>query len=108
MTSQQEVGQSAVSLTYNTSNATVATATNGTSHTTSYGYDTHGNLTTITPPVPLGQTTLTYDAVSRIATVTDGKNQRTTYTYDGDDRVTKITYNDGSSVTYTYDANGNL
>jgi RHS repeat-associated protein len=105
--SQQETGQAPVSFTYN-ANGTIATATNGNGHTTAYGYDTNGNLTTITPPAPLGQTTLTYDSVSRIATVKDGKNQTTTYTYDGLDRVTKITYNDNSTVTYVYDANGNL
>lgn len=107
LTSQQETGQAAVSLTYN-ANGTVATATNGNGAATSYGYDPKGNLTSVTPPGPLGTTTLTYDSLSRIATVKDGKAQTTTYAYDGLDRVTKITYSDFSTVTYSYDANGDL
>jgi RHS repeat-associated protein len=104
--SQQAPGGATVSFTYNP-DGTVATSTSGNGNVTSYGYDAHGNPTSITPPAPLGQTTITYDALSRIATVKDGKNQTTSYTYDGLDRVTKITYNDATTVTYTYDGNGN-
>jgi RHS repeat-associated protein len=107
LTSQIESGHPGVSFTYN-ANGTVATATNRNGNVTSYGYDANGNLTSITPPAPLGQTTMTYDALSRIATVKDGKGQTTTYTYDGLDRVTKLTYNDNSTVTYVYDADGNM
>jgi RHS repeat-associated protein len=104
---RQEDNQAAVSFTYN-ANGTIATATTGGGGVTSYGYDARGNLTSVTPPAPLGQTALTYDALSRIATVRDGKTQTTSYTYDALDRVTKITYSDNSTVAYTYDGNGDV
>ena len=77
--------------------------------TTSYGYDTAGNLKQITPPMPLGSTTLTYTlSLSRVATVTDAKGKTRTLSYDNLDRVTKITYSDGSYVGLVYDKDGNL
>jgi RHS repeat-associated protein len=89
--------------------------------TTTYSYDTSGNLAKITPPAPIGATTLTVDADSRIRTVTDGRAIATVYTYDSDGRIVQIR-DDGSTsatcsssdaaaskcVSYTYDADGNL
>lgn len=89
--------------------------------TTSYGYDSSGNLTSVTPPAPGGASTITVDADSRVKTVTDGRAIKTVYTYDGDDRIVQIR-NDGSTsttcsstdaaaskcVSYTYDADGNV
>lgn len=77
-------------------------------HTTSYGYSSAGDLTSVTPPSPLGATTTGYDAVSRPTSVTDGKNQTTQYQYDAMDRVIKETHPDSSTTTYTYDADGNM
>jgi RHS repeat-associated protein len=95
-----------VNLTYN-SNGTTATSTDGNGHATSYGY-TGGNLTSVTPPAPLGAEAFTYDGINRIKTATDGKNQTTSYTYDTLDRVATVTFQDGSLTSYTYDDNGNL
>ncbi|MEJ7791974.1 MAG: DNRLRE domain-containing protein [Gaiellaceae bacterium] len=92
--------------TYNT-NGTIATATDFKGNVTGYGYDSKGNLTSADRPAPLGDITLTYDTLSRIATVRDGKAQLTTYTYDLLDRITQIQYQDGSLISYSYDANGN-
>ncbi len=86
----------------------------GNGGTTSYGYDGNGNLTTITPPTPLGSTVITVDSVSRVATVTDGKGQKSTYGYDSLDRVSQILYggatqctpSTGNCITYVYDADG--
>lgn len=89
--------------------------------TTSYGYDSAGNLASVTPPAPIGATTITVDGDSRVRTVTDGRSIDTVYTYDGDNRIVQIR-NDGSTsatcsasdatagkcVSYTYDADGNL
>lgn len=85
----------------------VASSTDPDGHLTSYGYDANDNLTSITPPTPLGQSRITYDGLSRISTVTDGKGQLTAYIYDALDRATKVSYADGSSVSDVYDADGN-
>ena len=84
-------------------------------HRTSYAYDSHGNLTSINPPAPLGSTSIVPDALSRSQQVTDGKGQLDTYTFDPLDRVTQIlfagttTCNTGSTcIKYTYDGDGNL
>jgi RHS repeat-associated protein len=87
----------------------------GNGGTTSYGYDSNGNLTSVVPPSPAGATTSTVDALSRVLSVTDGKAQKTTYSYDTLDRVTQILYNGattctpstGNCITYVYDADGN-
>ena len=52
----------------------VCTTRDPNGHTTTYGYDgtTKGNLTSVTPPSPLGATAITYDSLSRVSTVTDG------------------------------------
>jgi RHS repeat-associated protein len=80
----------------------------GAGHTTTYGYDANGNLDKITPELPLGATTLTYDGLSRISTIQDGKSQTRTFSYDPLDRITQIAYSNGATIGYTYDANGNL
>ena len=100
----------------------VCTSTDPDGHTTTYGYDgtTKGNLTSITPPSCSGcpgATAITYDSLSRVASVTDGKSQKTTYSYDAMDRVLQILYcgtgtcpspSSTNSINYTYDADGNL
>jgi RHS repeat-associated protein len=90
------------------SRGNVTSVTDGNNNPTIYTYDANkANLITITPPGPLGKTDITYDGLSRIATVRDGLGQLRTYTYDPLDRITKILFSDGSSVNYTYDAAGN-
>jgi RHS repeat-associated protein len=79
----------------------------GAGHITRYGYDANGNLDTITPELPLGATTMTYDNLSRLHTTRDGKGQTRTYTYDPLDRITQIAYSNGATIGYQYDANGN-
>ena len=69
--------------------------------TTSFGYDGDGNLTSVTPPSPLGAVAITYDANSRVDTVTDGKGQVTAYTYDNLDHITLVSMDDGSDVYFT-------
>lgn len=87
----------------------------GNSNDTTYSYDSGGNLTSVTPPSPLSGETITYDSLSRLATVTDGKGQKTSYSYDNLDRVTQILYggattctpSTGRCISYGYDADGN-
>ena len=61
-------------------------------NTTTYGYDTKGNVTSVTPPAPQSAETLTYDSLSRVASITDGDGNKTTYTYDAMDRLTQVLY----------------
>jgi RHS repeat-associated protein len=75
---------------------------------TDHGYDADGNLTSIDYPGPRGTETLTYDALSRVATRTDGKGQTTTFTYDAMDRLDTTTFQGGSVVNNDYDKDGNL
>ncbi|HWG98468.1 MAG TPA: RHS repeat-associated core domain-containing protein [Pilimelia sp.] len=75
---------------------------------TNYSYDGKGNLTKVDNPAPLGDITITPDALSRMKDRTDGKGQKTVYEYDDLDRLKKITYQDYRTVEYTYDPDGNL
>jgi RHS repeat-associated protein len=92
--------------TYN-QNGTMATARDQRLNVTSYSYDVKGNRTGVNYPDPLGDESYTYDALSRMRTMTDGKGQTRTFDYDPLDRIVKVTFSDGSSVSYTYDENGN-
>jgi RHS repeat-associated protein len=85
----------------------VCTATDGNGKVTSYAY-TNGNLTTVTPPAPLGSTSYSYDAVGRVTSVTDGNGDTTTYAYDAADRVTQTTYDNGQSQTTGYNQDGTI
>lgn len=88
---------------------------NGNGGTSAYGYDSNGNLTSVTPPSPARAATITVDALSRVSSVTDGKGQKTKYSYDKLDRVTQILFNgvstctpsNGNCISYAYDADGN-
>jgi RHS repeat-associated protein len=93
----------------------LCSSTDGGGNTTSYGFDSNGNVTSITPPSPLGATTIVPDSLSRVSSVTDGKSQKTSYTYDTLDRITQLLYNGATScssyttcIQYNYDADGNL
>ncbi|MEU7696682.1 RHS repeat-associated core domain-containing protein [Streptomyces sp. NPDC039028] len=84
------------------------TAKDANGKTTSFTYDTKGNLTKVTPPAPLGVTTYTYDALGRTTTSTNGRGVKTLYTYDARDRITKTDTSGYATVTYTYDPDGNI
>jgi RHS repeat-associated protein len=90
-------------------NGTLSRITDAKSNVTNFFYDAAGNLTSIDYPGPLGTVSFTYTtSISRLASMTDGKNQTSSYTYDPLDRLTRITFQDGSQVNYAYDGNGNL
>ncbi|MGH9103700.1 MAG: LamG-like jellyroll fold domain-containing protein, partial [Acidimicrobiales bacterium] len=82
--------------------------TDANGNVTTYGYDSSGNLTSVTPPSPKGRTTIVPDAVSRPSSVTDGRGDSVSYTYDANDHIKELSYSDGIVVSYTYDADGNL
>ena len=77
---------------------------------TSYGYDSHGNLTTITEGSDAGTrtTTFAYDPLGRLSSATDPLNRTTVLTYDSADRVSAATLPGGRTVQYAYDLSGNL
>ncbi|GAA1050552.1 RHS repeat-associated core domain-containing protein [Arthrobacter russicus] len=54
---------------------------------TTFGYNTNGDLTKVTPPAPLKPTTYTYDSVSRPKTVTDPRGTKVTYNYNATDAL---------------------
>jgi RHS repeat-associated protein len=93
---------------YNPDDGTISKITDGNGNITTYGYDPNGNLTSVDNPAPLGDQTVTPDALSRLHTLVDGKNQTTTYTYDPLDRPDVTTYQDTSTVDNDYDPDGNL
>ncbi len=74
---------------------------------TSFTYDDKGNLTKVTPPKPLGQTTYTYDALGRTETLTEGRGVKKVFTYDHLDRIKTVSTSNGT-VRYWYDGDGNL
>lgn len=102
---------------------------------TLFTYNNRGELTKVDPPGDRGTETFTYDALSRVQTIVDGRGTTRSFTYDALDRVVRIDYeqpkkrnttSSGSGdvsamfippddedstkvwINYTYDVNGNL
>lgn len=108
--SATDAGNNSASVTRN-SDGTVATSTSPSRAVTSYGYNTLGQQTSMTPPsgTSLGSKSYTYDGFGRLATVTDGRGITTTYSYDAGDRITQVSYSDYTpSVSYTYSTAGEV
>jgi RHS repeat-associated protein len=75
-------------------------------HTTGYGYDGRGRVTSVTTNAR--QTTLTYNAQGFLASVTDPEEETTTYRYDEVGRVTGIDPPATPLIEFEYDDNGNM
>ena len=77
---------------------------------TSYGYDLRGRLETFVVGTGLDARTssLTYDVLGNLESITDAENQITSFKYDLAGRVTSKTLPDLRVINYTYDDNGNL
>lgn len=94
----------------------VCQSVDGNANATSYGYNTIGDLVTVTPPAPLGATTIVHDSRGRVIKVTDGAGRVTRTSYDDQDRPTEILYNNQTScpagkancLDYTWDPAGRL
>jgi RHS repeat-associated protein len=97
----------------------VVSQTNPNNHTTSYGYDGQGNLTSITSPAPLSEkTTMGYDSVGRLTSRVDPRgniagcgcaaSHATTFAYDGEDHLTSEIDPGLPAKSWAYDAAGNL
>ncbi|TQN27703.1 RHS repeat-associated protein [Haloactinospora alba] len=95
------------SLEYN-NNGTLASQTNGQGAKTEFSYDEDGNLTEIDQPDPLGTTSFTYDALSRVTSVTDGNGTTLEYAYDKLDRVVEIVHDGDIRQSTEYNPNGDV
>ena len=80
---------------------TPPTASNPQGVTTTYGYNSNDQITTITGPG--GVTTYEYDGYGRMWKVTDPEGYAVTTEYDALDRPTKTRYPDGTHEETVYD-----
>jgi len=79
---------------------------NGSDHTT-YAYDTHGNLTSVTDGLGHATTYSNYNALGEVGKVVGPNGDETDYTYDARGRVaTKTTHPNGTTATWTYAYDG--
>lgn len=92
------------------SKGNVTAQTDARGNVTTYGYDTVGNLRSVTPPASagtrVGAWTFTHDALSRPKTITDGKGVTETRGYDALDRATSMVFSGGPSFGYEFDGDG--
>ncbi|WP_330451597.1 MULTISPECIES: DUF6531 domain-containing protein [unclassified Streptomyces] len=65
--------------------------TDGNGARTRFGYDAAGDLTSVTPPAPLGRTVFGYDGLSRVTSVTGGAGDRVGHRHDPAGRLTEVT-----------------
>jgi len=78
-------------------------AANTAAVTTTYGYDSNGNQTTIAAPVSRN-TTNAYDPLNRLSQTTDPGTGNTYFSYDTENNLTSV--KDPRSLTTTYGYNG--
>ena len=86
----------------------ICSSKNGIGGVTSYKYDNSGNLTTVTPPAPMGETVYTHDSLGRVLTVRDGNGDTTAYTYSQRDDVLQTTFSGGATFNAEYYQNGTI
>lgn len=75
--------------------------------TTTYGYDSSGNQTSIAAPLDRN-TAETYDALNRLNTITDPNTGVTHFTYDANDNLIAVQDPLNLTTHYTYDGFGDL
>jgi RHS repeat-associated protein len=73
---------------------------------TKFTYDSHGRVSSIS--YGTRKTTMVYNALGNVASVTDPLGQKSSFAYDADGNLIKRTWPDGRFVSYTHDANGNV
>lgn len=75
--------------------------------TTTFGYDSEGNQTSIAAPLN-ENTTESYDALNRLAKIEDPASGVTSLSYDADDDLTSVTDPRTLTTSYGYDGFGDL
>jgi RHS repeat-associated protein len=75
--------------------------------TTTFSYDTNGNMTSIAAPLSRN-TSQAYDELSRMKQVTDPASGVTSYGYDALDQLISVTDPRGKITSYTYNALGDV
>ncbi len=93
--------------TYSYSSANTLTSAKEASLTTSFTYDSFGEMLSLTDPL-FKKTIWTRDSMGNALTETDPSSNITNYQYDAIGRKTKVTDADGKVTQYSYDGNGNL
>lgn len=100
-------------------NLTAGCGTASQGNDTLLSYDADGQLTNVNPPGVTQGRSYTYDRLSRVKTMTDGRGVRATFTYDALDHVVKTVHADDPAVPgvatdevttleWEYDQAGNL
>jgi len=75
--------------------------------TTTYGYDSNGNQTTIAAPMSRNSTNQ-YDELNRLKQITDPGNGNTLFGYDANDNLLSVTDPRSLVTSYTYSGFGDL
>jgi RHS repeat-associated protein len=86
----------------------VCSTTNATGATTTYSYNSTGQVNKVTPPSPLGPTSYAYNADGQPTSVTNGRGDTTAYTWNALAELTEAAPASGTATTYAYDTDGNL
>lgn len=86
----------------------VCSSKDGNGNITAYSYDASGNVLSVTPPAPMGDTTYTYDLANRVTSATDGNGNTTTYTYTETDRLISQAFSNGETHIIDHDARGQV
>lgn len=74
---------------------------------TTFGYDNDGNRTSIQAPLARNSTE-SYDALNRVASITDPASGATSFGYDAEDELTSVSDPRGLATSYGYDGFGDL
>ena len=103
-TETSPVGRKLITV-YDTQERKVSTQVPGLT-ATKFTYDSHGRVSSISNGTR--RTTMAYNTLGNVASITDPLGQRSTFSYDADGNITRRTWPDGRFVSYTHDANGNV
>jgi RHS repeat-associated protein len=85
----------------------MATSVGGVSQTTTFGYDSDSNVTSVTDPLS-HVTTNTFDALNRLSTSKNAVKDTVTTTYDAHDRVLSVKDGKSNTTSYVYDGWGDM